>query len=178
MTSVTLGRVVATLGACGALAVGMAAPAGAGTTWPTYHGDPSRSGVATGEPALTPTTLAWSNPLDRSAVYGQPVIADGRVFVADENDQVYALDGHDGHVLWSTSVGVPLGNVVHNAGCGSIDPLGITSTPVLDLTSNLVYVVAEVSSGGATPVHHQLVGLSMSDGSQVVSTSADPALPA
>ncbi|MGH8921696.1 MAG: hypothetical protein ACRD0H_25725, partial [Actinomycetes bacterium] len=38
--------------------------------------------------------------------------------------------------------------------------------------------MAEVSRGGATPVHHQLVGLSMSDGSQVVSTGADPTLPA
>ncbi|MCU4185329.1 PQQ-like beta-propeller repeat protein [Acidiferrimicrobium sp. IK] len=169
-----LGRVAAALGACGVLIGWASAPAMASPSWPTYHGDPSRTGADVSEAPLSPLSQAWSATPDGSAVYGQPVVADGRVIMADEADRVYALDAHDGHVLWAASLGSPLTNVARQAGCGDVDPLGVTSTPVIDTASGVVYVVGEVSNGGAGPVHHQLTGFNLYTGAVVSSVDADP----
>jgi hypothetical protein len=170
---------LAAAGAVVLAAVLAAAPAAfAGTTWTTYHGDLARSGVDSSEPSLNPIKAAWSNRLDGQAVYGQPVVADGRVFVGTEGDHVYGLDAHDGRVLWSHSVGVPLSNVATNVGCGDIDPLGVTSTAAVDTGRNTVFFVAEVSTGGGLPVHHELFGYNVYTGAQTLSVNADPTLPA
>ena len=143
-----------------------AAPAAfAGSTWSTYHGDAARTGQDSSEPSLSPIKSAWSNSLDGAKVYAQPVVADGRVFVATENDDVYALDAHDGHVLWAHNIGAPLQNV-NNYSCGDISPLGITSTPVIDTSTNTLYVVGEVSAGGAPPVKRVLVGFNLYNGQE------------
>ncbi len=155
-----------------------AAAAGASTQWTTYHADNARSGVDSSEPSLNPLGPAWTAALDGAAVYGQPVVAAGRVFVATEQDNVYALDAHDGHVLWQRNIGQPLRNVGTNTGCGDIDPLGITSTPVIDTARSTVYVVGEVSNGGNLPVGHLLVGYNIYTGAVTRSVSADPVLPA
>ena len=102
-------------------------------------------------------------------------MAFGRVYVATEDDDVYALDAHDGHVLWHANVGTPLTQVDRFAGCGDIDPLGITSTPAIDTATGTLYVVAEVSNGADPPtVHHQLVGFNAYTGQVVRSADADP----
>ena len=152
-----------------------AASASASTTWDSYHGGNTRQGVDSGDTGLGPSTQAWRAGLD-GAVYGQPLVADGRIYAATENDTVYALDGHDGHVLWSTHVGTPLTGVSAATGCGDIDPLGITSTAAIDPSTGIVYVVAEVASGSGAGavVHHQLFGLDPYSGATVSSASADP----
>jgi len=159
----------------------IAATAGTGyadSTWPTYHGSVARTGVDASD-NLSGLAPAWNAQLDGAAVYGQPVVADGRVFVATEDNDVYALDAHDGHVLWSHSIGLPLTNVDRFAGCGDVDPLGITSTPVIDTASGVLYVVGEVSNGASSPtVHHQLVGFNLYTGAEVRSVAADPPIPA
>jgi polyvinyl alcohol dehydrogenase (cytochrome) len=153
------------------------AAAGAATdTWPGYHANLSRTAAVPAGSPLDPAHPAWTADLG-AAVYGQPVAADGRIFAATEGDRVVALDPHDGKVLWSTSVGTPLTDVVSVAGCGDIDPLGITSTPVVDTATGTVYVVGEVSSGGGV-VHHQLEGLNAVTGAVTVSDQVDPPLPA
>lgn len=119
---------------------------------------------------------AWTASLG-GVVHGQPVVADGRIIAATEENRVVALDPRTGKVLWSASLGTPLSNVDNVAGCGDIDPLGITSTPVVDTSSDVVYVVGEVSTGGAV-VHHQLEGFNIASGAVVVSDDVDPALPA
>jgi hypothetical protein len=154
------------------------AAAGASSQWTTYHADDSRSGMDSSEPSLNPLRAAWSSPLDGVSVYGQPVVAAGRVFVATEGDNVYALDAHDGRILWQRHIGQPLQNVQANTGCGDIDPLGITSTPVVDISRSTVYVVGEVSNAGNLPVGHQLVGFNIYTGAVTRSVSADPVLPA
>ena len=146
----------------------------AGTAWTTYHGDNARSGVDTTEPSFNPIVSKWSNGLDGQAEFGQPVVAGGRVFVATEGDNVYALDEHSGQVLWSANIGTPLTNVTSNTGCGNIDPLGITSTPVIDPATNTLFVAGEVSTGGGLPVHHIMVGFNMTTGHRTVTASADP----
>jgi polyvinyl alcohol dehydrogenase (cytochrome) len=143
--------------------------------WPSYHANQGRSGAVASDPSLAQVQPAWSVNLG-GAVYGQPVIAEGRIFAATENNRVVALSPATGKVLWSTSLGGPLTDVQRVAGCGDIDPLGITSTPVVDTASGIVYVVGEVNDGGGT-VHHQLEGLRVADGSVMVSDDVDPPLP-
>lgn len=109
------------------------------------------------------------------AVYGQPLVVGSRVFVATEDDDVYALSLTTGKLLWHASIGTPLTDVDQYAGCGDIDPLGITSTPVADTANSTVYVVGEISNGGHPPtVHRILVGFDMANGKVVRRADADP----
>ena len=158
--------------AAAALLMATAAPAGAGANWTTYHGDPARTGNDTTAPTLTPISRAWGTTLD-GAVYGQTVVTAGRVIAVTEEDSVYALDAHDGHVLWHYNAGTPLTDVVNQTGCGNIDPLGITSTPVIDTGRSEVFVVAEIKDGNQL-VHHQLIGLGLYSGAVETSANADP----
>ncbi|MDQ2754848.1 MAG: PQQ-like beta-propeller repeat protein, partial [Actinomycetota bacterium] len=167
-------RGLAVLGVVGLGVLGLGRPAAATSTWPTYHADPARSGADPAEAPLSPLSPAWSNRLDGTASYGQPVVADGRVFAATEGDGVFALDPHNGRALWQASIGTPLTGVSAAVGCGNIDPLGITSTPVLDTAAHVLYVVGEVASGGHPPIHHQLVGFNTLTGAVVSSANADP----
>jgi hypothetical protein len=69
--------------------------------------------------------------------------------------------------------------VAASTGCGDIDPLGITSTPVVDPATGTLYVVGEVRSGAGNPpvVHHELVGFNTATGAVTRQTDADPPLP-
>ena len=96
-----------------------------GTDVLTYHNDTSRTGANLNETTLTPQNVnassfgkLFSYDLD-GQVYAQPLVVsnlriDGKVhnvlFVATENDSVYALDAnnptagpHHNGVLWQTS---------------------------------------------------------------------------
>jgi polyvinyl alcohol dehydrogenase (cytochrome) len=145
------------------------------STWTGYHADGSRTGDDPSEQPLDPATAAWRAALG-GAVYGQPVVADGRIFAATENDRVVALDPRTGAVLWSRTIGTPLSDVTQVAGCGDIDPLGITSTPVIDTATHTLYVVGEIATGDT--VHHELVGFDTATGQETVSDDVDPPLPA
>lgn len=146
------------------------------TAWPSYHADPARTGDVAAGASLASLTRAWSADLG-GAVFGQPVVASGRVIAATETNRVVALDPANGNVVWSASLGAPLTDVGSKAGCGDIDPLGVTSTPAVDTVSGTVFVVGEVSTGGGS-VHHQLEGLSIATGQVVLSEAVDPPLPA
>ena len=144
----------------------------AGSTWPTVAGNSQRTGNDTSEPNLRPLHNAWNAALD-AAVYAQPLVFDGRVYTATENNTVYALDAHDGTVLWKRHLGPPMTNVSAQVGCGNVDPLGILSTPVIDTVKQTVYVVAAIQDS-FKHIHHQLVGLNALTGIPRVSTNADP----
>jgi len=135
------------------------APSGAaraGTDWPTYHQNPQRTGAISGLPAAGSLRLAWTASLG-GEVAGQPLVIGGTVVAATETDRVYGLSRTTGAVLWHTSVGTPV--PLSQQPCGNLDPLGVTSTPVYDQASGLVYVVAQ---DGRT--RHVLAGLRLSDG--------------
>src|SRR5205809_1752505 len=53
--------------------------------WPTYHGDPARSGVAAG-PALGGVRHAWASPTLDGDVYAEPLVVGARVVAAAEDD--------------------------------------------------------------------------------------------
>jgi outer membrane protein assembly factor BamB len=152
-----------------------AAPAYGGSSWPVYHGNAQRTGNDTSEPLLLPAHQAWQRPLD-AAVYAQPLVFNGRVFTATENNTVYALDAHDGGVLWARHLGPPMTNVSSQVGCGNVDPLGILSTPVIDTTTNTIYAVATIQDS-VNNIHHQLIGLDTLTGALKVSVNADPGAP-
>jgi outer membrane protein assembly factor BamB len=142
----------------------------AGLDWTMYHADSARTGYVPDVPDPHALTKRWSQAL-RGAVYAEPLVVDGRVMVATEQDVVYSLDAETGKVLWATRVGAPVPQ--HDLPCGDIDPLGITGTPVYDPQTGQIFAVAETfdSSGG---IVHQLVGLDASTGQLTFRRVIDP----
>ncbi len=133
---------------------------------PTWHMDNGRSGLNSNETQLTPANVnassfgkLFSYQVDGYA-YAQPLyISNLRinggshnvVFVATERASVYAFDSDnfgDGSPLWKTSLLQP-GDVPQPG--GNPQPAqGLTSTPVIDTGSNVMYLVsAQKSSSGA-----------------------------
>jgi outer membrane protein assembly factor BamB len=88
------------------------------------------------------------------------------VFVATENDSVYALNALDGSIVWRTNLGTPVSG--SSLPCGNINPSGITSTPVIDAGIQVIYVVAFLN-----PVHHVLFALNLGNGSLRFQVAAD-----
>ncbi len=134
--------------------------------WPTYHQNNTRTGFVPGVPAPTSLTNLWQQPLD-GAVYAEPLVVDGEVIVATENDTLYALDARSGQVQWHTTVGTPV--PLSDLPCGNIDPLGITGTPVYDPQTGLVFAVAEIQGPA-----HLLVGVDVKTGQVKVRRLVDP----
>ena len=133
----------------------------------TYHNDDAREGAFTQETTLTLSIVNSSQfgklqsyPVD-GQIYAQPLyvpqlgIAGAThnvVFVATENNTVYAFDG-DGlqsAPLWSRNLGAPS---PRNDAEGISPMLGITSTPVIDIATNTMYVVTTTASGGPFYLH-------------------------
>jgi len=146
-----------------------AGPAPSGS-WTVYHGDPAGTGVATSASAVG-TTPRWTSPVLDGQLYGEPLVYAGRVYMATENDTVYALSAATGAVAWSAHLGrpVPAGSLP----CGDISPeAGITGTPVIDPSRGEIFVVADELTG-AGPAH-RLVGLSTASGRIEMSQDVDP----
>ena len=123
------------------------------TNWLQYHGNEARTGAVAGLPPAGSLALAWSRQLS-GAVYGEPLVVGHTVVAATETDDVYGLSWRTGAVLWKTRVGTPV--PIGDQPCGNINPLGITSTPVYDPATKLVYVVAQDGKDG-----HLLAGLTL-----------------
>jgi outer membrane protein assembly factor BamB len=158
-------------GGSGPAATAAAGPAGS-ADWTVYHGNPAGTGVAAAVSAVDTMTRTWTSPTLDGEIYGEPLVFAGRVYVATENDTVYALSAATGSVIWSTHIGTPV-----PAGalpCGDISPtVGVTGTPVIDQSRAEIFVVADefVHSVPA----HKLVGLSTTSGKIEMTTDVDPA---
>jgi hypothetical protein len=153
----------------------------------TYHNDNARTGANTLETVLTPENVnaarfgrLYSFPVD-GYVYAQPlympqVATPGYgirnvVIVATQHDSVYAFDSDSSSPtpLWKVNFLNP------DAGVGTLTPqdvnasdilpeIGITSTPVIDVASNTVYVVAATKENGA--YYHRLHALDIASGAE------------
>jgi hypothetical protein len=134
--------------------------------WTTYHQNNSRTGLVTGTPDPRGLAPFWNRSLD-GAVYAEPLVVADEVIAATENDSVYALSIHSAEILWRTTVGKPV--PLADLPCGNIDPLGITSTPVYDPQTGLVFAVAEIQGPA-----HLLVGLDIKTGQVKVRRLVDP----
>src|SRR6266436_6899065 len=140
----------------------------------TFHNDNLRTGQNLNETILNTSNVTAqhfgkrvSYPVD-GQVYVQPLFVPAVtikghyynvVYVATENDNVYAFDADQTHAvtpLWKTSflhppavTTVPATDVFGKYPQRDIEPaVGITATPVIDLMTNTIYVVAMTKEHG------------------------------
>ncbi|HVT41601.1 MAG TPA: PQQ-binding-like beta-propeller repeat protein, partial [Acidimicrobiales bacterium] len=141
------------------------------SSWTVYHGNAIGSGVDTSGVTFNPPHAAWTSPTLDGQLFGEPLEATGRVFVATQNDTLYALAADNGGVLWSTHVGTPVPDV--DLPCGDISPqVGITGTPVVDAARGEVFAVADELISGSPA--HILVGVNMYTGAVELEQPVDP----
>jgi chitodextrinase len=152
----------------------------------TFHNDLARDGANAREFALTTANVKtgsfgklFSCAVD-GEVYAQPLwvpsLAIGGgihnvVFVATENDSVYAFDADLSPCVqyWKKSflgTGITPVPPADTGDTGDINmKIGITGTPVIDPSSQTLYVVAKTKEG-STNYHQRLHALALVDGSE------------
>jgi len=130
--------------------------ASTGGDWTTYHRDNSRSGFIEATSAIR-ASLVWRSEKLDGKIYAEPLLFKEVLFVATENDSVYALNASTGSVIWRENFGAPVRG--SDLPCGNIDPSGITGTPVIDPKSGTLFAVAFLR-----PAHHVLYAISLGDG--------------
>jgi len=113
-------------------------------------------------------TNDWNSTTLDGAVYAEPLVYGGDVFVATENDSVYALNAQTGSTVWRTNLGAPVAG--DQLQCGNIDPSGITGTPVIDQSTGMLFVV----SFTAAPLLHTLWAINVTTGAVVFQRQAEP----
>jgi outer membrane protein assembly factor BamB len=149
----------------------------------TYDYGNARYAEDTVDPTIGHLSMnpSWDASLDGS-VYGQPLVYNGLVYVGTENDSLYALFAKTGKVAWRVHVGnavstslIDIAPTVSN-GCGNISPLGITGTPVIDPTTNVLYAAEETTDGGHKwqDIRHWLVAVSLTTHRELWHHEIDP----
>ena len=118
------------------------------------------TGVQAAPTDLRPLRHAWSSPTLDGQLFGEPLVANGRVIAATENDTVYEMSARTGRILWSRHLAKPVPST--DLPCGDISPVvGITGTPVIDLERDEIFVDADTlttgpgrlsRSGGVAPI--------------------------
>src|SRR6266478_3064716 len=151
----------------------------------TSRGDSARSAANTSETLLTPTNVnknsfgrLFSFPVD-NVVMAQPlympnVNIPGKgthnvVYVVTQADSVYAIDADSGAQLWYASM-LNVGGTTASGTylpCGTsvgFNQEGIPGTPVIDTTTNTMYLVAKTLLN--TTVRHHLHALDITTGNE------------
>jgi len=136
----------------------------------TYHNDNARTGQNLRETILTPGNVnatqfgkLYSVNVD-GYVNAQPLVLTNVtipgqgthdvVYVATQNDSLYAIDAQTGSVLWQVSfvnpsAGVTTISTADLGSCSDVGPqIGITSTPVIDAANGTIFVVASTKENG------------------------------
>jgi hypothetical protein len=156
-------------------------PAGTPQDVLTYHGDNFRTGWFSSETLLTASNvnaqsfgLLQSVALD-GRVDAEPLVAlqqmiDNQgvhdvVYLATENNTVYALDAVDGSTLWQRNFGTPVPDSYKSGDDNVYPAMGILGTPVIDRTAGAIYVVSDVYNGSADAF--QLHAISLSSGTDI-----------
>ena len=146
-------------------------PASGSGSWTVYHGDPAGHGLATAPGTVDTAAQTWATPALDGQIYGEPLVSAGRVYVATENDTVYALFTGTGKVAWSRHLATPV--PASSLPCGDITPgVGITGTPVIDPARGEIFVVADEEVAGHPA--HVLAGLSTATGRVEMTRDVDP----
>lgn len=198
MSTVTFTGTSGTLTHTATLGLTLASSTTASATGPdvtTYHYDNTRQGLNAQETSLTlanvnSTTfgLLGTYPVD-GKVDAQPLYVGGLtlqtgtsthkvnvVYVATENDSVYALDVSTGAQEWKTSV-LAAGEVASDSrGCNQITPtIGITSTPVIDRTygANGAIFVVGMSKDATGAYHQRLHALDLTTGVELTGSPTE-----
>ena len=131
----------------------------------TWHNDTERTGRNLQETILTPTNVnptqfgkKFSVTVD-DQIIAQPLYAANLaipnqgthnvVWVATENDSVYAFDADNaGPPLWQVSLGPAVPCSDFGGTCAELNTVGITGTPVVDPTTQTLYVDAFTKENG------------------------------
>ena len=157
--SASAARIVRGLGLLLVLLAGSAlASAGqAGAEGITNAGDDLRDGWYPEQSSLTPQLVSggtfgqlWSTPVD-GQVYAQPLLSNGTLLVATENNKVYGLDPATGAARWPAplNLGTPWKSA--DIGCGDLTPnIGVTATPVIDPATNTGYLTHKTYASGSS----------------------------
>ena len=147
-------------------------PGPAGTpSWTVYHDGPAGGGVAAGVGSVDTAARAWTSPTLDGQLYGEPLVFGNRVYVATEDDIVYALSATTGAITWSARLGTPV--PAQLLPCSNITPtVGITGTPVIDRARHEIFVVADELTNGRPA--HLLAGLDTASGQVELSQDVDP----
>jgi hypothetical protein len=133
----------------------------------TYHNDVNRSGWNPHETQLTPATVKQSFVRVKTValdgddqVDAQPLVVGSQliegmgehavVYLATENDTVYAIDAHTGDILKKRSLGTPVPRPFGCSNGGNF--VGINGTPTIDKDNLTLYVLAYVLQAG-TPTY-------------------------
>ena len=172
-----------TLSSCGT-EIGTPPAGGGGGAGPavdvlTHHNDVTRTGQNLNETVLTPANVnsttfgrvAFLSTGGGGMIDAQPLIAanlNGRnvVFVATEDDLVFAFDADSFSQLWRTSL-VGAGEAPSDdRGCQDVSPqIGVTSTPVIDRQQGIIFLIA-MSRDGRGNYHHRLHALDLATGAE------------
>ncbi len=123
----------------------------------TNSGDSLRTGWYPDEPSITPQLLSsgtfgrlWSTPVE-GQVYAQPLLADGALLVATEDNKVYSLDPATGAPNWAKPVNLGTPWNPAEIGCGDLSPqIGVTATPVVDPSTNTAYMTHKTYVSGSS----------------------------
>lgn len=146
----------------------------------TYHNDNARTGRNLNETILTTANvnstsfgrlfaLSVDGKVDAQPLYLFALAIPGNgthnvLFVATENDTVYAFDADTGVLIWQVSL-LPSGETTAVvSSCNQVSPaIGITATPVIDRTNGTLYAVA-MSQDASKNYHHRLYALNVATG--------------
>lgn len=151
----------------------------------TYHNDNLRTGFNSNETTLTLANvnskqfgklfvIATDAKVDGQPLYVPSLTIPGKgvhnvLFVVTENDSVYAFDADNGATLWHIRTPFTGETASDNRDCGQVTPkIGITSTPVIDLTAGphgTIYVVA-MSKAAKSVYHQRLHALDITTGAE------------
>ncbi len=136
------------------------------------HNNPSRDGVYidAGFTLSAAANLARDLNFNGSIsgnVYAQPLYIEGgfngpMIIAVTESNNVYALNPTTGTVIWQQNLGAPV--PLSSLGCGNIDPVGITGTPVVDLASRALFIDAFTTPDGGNTKKHLIFSLNVDTG--------------
>jgi len=159
-------------------------PSSSGIDVVTYHNDVARTGQNLSETTLTTGNVNSSSfgkvgffSVD-GKVDAEPLLLAGfnlgsqgthdLLYVVTEHDSVYAIGAASGKVYWQVSV-IGSGETTSDPrGCNQITPeIGITSTPVIDRTHNVLYVVGMTKDGSGN-YFQRLHALNLTNGAEVM----------
>jgi hypothetical protein len=125
----------------------------------TQAADETRTGWFPDQPLLDPATVGSSNfgrlfqtqlqPGFSQQVLAEPLVIGGQVLVVTEANNVYLVDARTGVVTSSRNLGTAFNE--QPLGCQDVTPtVGITGTPVVDVTTNTAYFYSKSSAGDFT----------------------------
>ena len=156
----------------------------------TYHNNSARTGLNWNETTLTLSKVKagifgklFSLPVD-GYIYAEPLYVSALnipgkgihnvVFVVTEHDSVYAFAAENpngGNPLWKKTLIDPTNGITTVSssalGCSDLVPeVGITSTPVINLTTKTLYVVSAAFNSNTSEYFQQLHALDLGTGAE------------